>query len=261
MKRHISATAMLLAGALLLSPAALAWAHAASKIGVASAVRNDVEGIQGASSRALSTGASVFEQERIRTGAESVAQFLFLDQTTLSVGPRSEITLDRFVYDPTRNTGDVLLSTTRGALRFISGTQNPLNYKIATPRATIGVRGTIVNVFQYDDGGTTIVADQGNVVVEIDGVAYPLKAGEALTIGPDGRVHGPFPFDGVLTAFKFGVPWPLYPGALPTETWETEVPDDSTVRLEDLFEHEPIDVCSPNDCLCLGTCGCQGDIC
>jgi hypothetical protein len=250
MRRLIPAAVMLLAGAVLLSPVVLGWSHAASKVGVASAVRNDVEGVQGGSSRALSTGSSVFEQERIRTGAESVAQLLFLDQTTLSVGPRSEVTLDRFVYDATRNTGDVLLSTTRGALRFISGSQNPLNYKIATPNATIGVRGTIVNVFQFEDGGTTVVADQGNVVVDIGGVTYPLKAGEALTIGPDGKVSGPYPFDGVLTAFKFGIVWPLYPGALPTETWTTEVPDDSTVRVEDLFEHELIDRCADDVCEC-----------
>jgi hypothetical protein len=236
MKLSTPLTALLCAVAMLALPLS-ADPSVGAEVGVASAVRNDVEGIQGGTSRALSLGSRVFERELIRTGVESVAQLLFLDQTTLSVGPESEVTLDRFVYDPTRNSGDVLLSTARGALRFISGTQNPLNYKITTPNATIGVRGTIVNVLQYG-AGTTVVADQGTVVIDVGGQTYTLKAGKALAIGPGGKVSGPYTFDGVLTAFKHGVPWPLYPGVLPTESWEVEVPDDSTIRIEDLFDEE-----------------------
>src|SRR5215213_6166756 len=87
----LSFSATLLAGAVLLSPLVIDTAAAQSgKVGVASAVKNDVQGIQAGAGRALSPGSSVFERETVRTGAESVAQLLFLDQTSLSVGPRSE---------------------------------------------------------------------------------------------------------------------------------------------------------------------------
>ena len=244
MKPCFQPVAILLAGVMLLSPVLIGPSAAASKVGVASAVRNDVEGIQGGSSRSLATGSSVFERELIRTGSESVAQLLFLDQTTLSVGPRSEVTLDRFVFDPSRNAGDVLLSATRGAFRFISGSQNPLNYKISTPNATIGVRGTIISCAV---GSLTCTVEEGGAVIEVGGVSYTLKAGQSLTVDDNGKVTGPYTHDGILDAVQFNTPWPLYPGALRTETWETEIPDDSTIRLEDLFEHELVDDCR-NEC-------------
>jgi hypothetical protein len=231
-------------------PAAVAPAAAQSgKVGVASAVKNDVQGFQGGAGRALAPGASVFERETVRTGAESVAQLLFLDQTTLSVGPRSEVVLDQFVYDPSRGTGDVLLSATRGAFRFISGSQNPLNYKINTPAATIGVRGTIIDCAI---GSLTCVVQEGAAVIVIGGVEYRLEAGEALTVGDDGKVTGPYKHDGTFDAVNFGTPFPLYGAGLPSDTWRVEVPDNSTQRIEDLFEHEEIcdDSCCQNPNYC-----------
>lgn len=238
MPHYRNFAALLVATALLFSPQLAPVSNAASKIGVASAVRNDVQGIQGGATRPLATGSSVFELEMIRTGAESVAQLLFVDQTNLSVGPRSEVTLDRFVYDPGRGTGDVLLSATRGAFRFVSGAQNPINYKISTPSATIGVRGTIIDCAV---GSLTCIVEEGSATIEVGGIMYTLNAGDALTVDDSGAVTGPYQHDGVFDAIKFGTPWPLYGGALPTETWTTEIPDGSTVRIEDLFEHELID--------------------
>src|SRR6185295_10763284 len=84
---------------------------AAPKIGVAAAVNNHVESIDGDSVRTLKNGADVFTNEKIRTGNASTAQLLFLDQTVLSVGAKSEVTLDRFVYDPNRSTGSVVIKT------------------------------------------------------------------------------------------------------------------------------------------------------
>lgn len=259
--RFSSLSAALIAAAILLLPPAIVPASAqASKVGVASAVKNDVQGIQGGAGRALSPGSSVFERETVRTGAESIAQLLFLDQTSLSVGPRSEVVLDQFVYDPSRGTGDVLLSATRGAFRFISGSQNPLNYKINTPAATIGVRGTIIDCTV---GSLTCVVEEGAAVIVIGGVEYRVEAGEAITVGDDGTVTGPYQHDGVFDAVKFGTPFPLFGSGLPSDNWRIEVPDDSKQRLEDLFDHPSIieedpcgdDFCcrNPNDCG-----GCEG---
>ncbi len=54
--------------------------------------------------------------------------------------------------------------------------------------------------------------------------------------------------DGVFDAVKFGTPFPLYGAGLPSDTWRTEVPDGSTQRIEDLFEHEEVcdDYCCDN---------------
>src|SRR5215831_17290625 len=100
-------------------------------------------GILGGTTRAMAAGSELFSNETVRTGEASQAQLLFLDQTSLSVGARSEVRLDRFVYNPDRKAGNVVIEASRGAFRFVSGSQNPSNYTIKTPLATIGVRGTI----------------------------------------------------------------------------------------------------------------------
>jgi hypothetical protein len=79
--------------------------------------------------------------ETIRTSAASKAQLVFLDTTNLSVGPSSEVNLDRFIYDPNGGAGDVVLQLGRGTFRFITGSQDKRNYKINAGITTIGVRG------------------------------------------------------------------------------------------------------------------------
>ena len=58
----------------------LSNAHAAPKIGVASAVQNSVVRVVGAGTQALSVGSDLFSNERIRTGDASTAQILLLDR-------------------------------------------------------------------------------------------------------------------------------------------------------------------------------------
>jgi hypothetical protein len=129
----------------------------AAKIGIAAQVKNQVNAIQGADTRVLNLGNDVFAGDRIRTGQSSNAQLTFLDQTNLTVGSQSDVVLDRFVFDPNRGAGDVALTTTQGALRFISGSQNPNTYKVNTPAATIAIRGTLAYNFIF--GGMQYVVN------------------------------------------------------------------------------------------------------
>ena len=70
------------------------------------------------------------------------ANLRFLDQSTLNVGPTSVIKLDKFVYDPNKkDSGTIALEATRGAFRFVTGSQNKGEVRIKTPYATLGVRG------------------------------------------------------------------------------------------------------------------------
>lgn len=121
-------------------------AIAQSNIGSASSVKNRVDGVIGGQSRTLSAGSAVHSNELIRSGDDSVANLLFLDQTKLSVGPKSEVRLDKFVYNPNQRNGAVVVHATRGAYRFVTGVQDSKNYQIKTPYATLGVRGTVLEV-------------------------------------------------------------------------------------------------------------------
>ncbi|HVY20636.1 MAG TPA: FecR domain-containing protein [Bauldia sp.] len=228
---------------LLFGAAHLQTANAASNIGVTSAAQNEVHG----NSQPLTAGSHVFQDEIITTGAKSMAQFLFLDKTSLSVGPMSNITLDKFVYNPSTGAGSVVLNVTQGAFRFVSGSQPSANYKINTAIATIGTRGTTLDGYKTDKGLYLIAQEgksDGAVIVTVNGKQYVLKPGQALFVSsPDKTVTGPMaPDDEFFDVIGLGGPFPLYGGLLPGEHEQIEVPDDGTVRGDELFQHpEPCD--------------------
>ena len=111
------------------------------KIGNATATKNKVEGVISGRNQPISKGTEVFTNETVRTGDASVADLVFLDNTNLSVGPTSEIKLDKFVYDPTGSSGAVVIQATKGAFRFVAGSQDKRVYEIKTPSGTLGIRG------------------------------------------------------------------------------------------------------------------------
>jgi hypothetical protein len=212
------------------------------KIGVASAVKNRVEGSAG--NRTLATGNSVFAREVVRTAQDSSAQLLFLDETSLSIGPQSEVTLDRFVFDPNRGAGNVVVSTTRGALRFVSGSQQPSSYQIRTPVATIGVRGTIFDLYTGRDRSgqvySVVILVEGATSIRLGGKVYDLtKPGQALIIKQGGSVQQ-VTWDSTLFAVVANKPFPLFgnhwPGQDPDWTRTPDVPQD---RIEQLFGSGP----------------------
>ena len=73
----------------------------AQQIGVAASIERAMRATApGQSERRLTDGADVVADDRINTGSDERGQLLFLDETTLSVAPSSQIVLDRFIYDP-----------------------------------------------------------------------------------------------------------------------------------------------------------------
>jgi hypothetical protein len=115
-------------------------------IGTAAAAVDKVEGVLEGDTRFINTGSDVYSNELVKTGDKGIARLVFLDRTDLAVGPKSEVKLDKFVYDPEGNSGAVVINITRGAFRFVTGTQDHRNYSIVTPQGTLGVRGTVFEV-------------------------------------------------------------------------------------------------------------------
>jgi hypothetical protein len=114
-------------------------------VGIASALVNQVN---------IASGAGQFHRavlrervslaDRVQTGPNSQLQLMLLDKSVFSVGANARLTIDRFVYDPSR--GSSLGATVaKGAFRFMSGRRGDGSASsIRTPVATIGIRGTIV---------------------------------------------------------------------------------------------------------------------
>ena len=112
--------------------------NAQTRIGTASSVKPEATGsIAGT----LSAGSGVHASENVRTGSSGQADLRFLDNSNLTVGPGSSVRLDKFVYDPNKGTGGVAIEASRGAFRFVTGSQNKGSYSIKTPSGTLGIRG------------------------------------------------------------------------------------------------------------------------
>ena len=139
-------TQTLLIGALL-----AAWgvsAAGAAKIGVASAVNPSAIGTPpGGAPQTMVLGKKVVFNERIKTSAGGLVQLLLLDGSAFTIGPNSEVVIDKFVYDPDKKTGQMVANVLKGAFRFVGGrlSKGKDAVTIRTKVATIGVRGGIVS--------------------------------------------------------------------------------------------------------------------
>ncbi|MDF3074663.1 MAG: hypothetical protein K0S54_2330 [Alphaproteobacteria bacterium] len=165
-----------------------AWAQPAPNIGVAATVVDKMEGTVSTNKRVIGRGDKVYKDEVVETAERGKGQLLFLDETTLTVGPNSRVTLDRFVYDPSRSTGTVTMTAARGVFRFVSGSLPSQAYEIKTPAGSIGVRGTIFELICEADGTVIVRLLEGGIVFTTlarQQVALT-RPGQVLVIRPNG---------------------------------------------------------------------------
>jgi hypothetical protein len=155
--RHcvISVFALCLPAALMTFPA-----RAQTRVGEAAVVRNEVLRVAGPSTSQINVGDGLLRDEVVRTGLDSAARLVMADNTNLSLGPGATIRLDRTVFDDEHHYRDIAVRVTTGALRFVTGNSEKTAYKITTPLATIGVRGTILDILSQR-GKTTVGLQNG----------------------------------------------------------------------------------------------------
>lgn len=154
-----SSAIVLSVGACLLSAAALAQ----ERIGQAAIARNEVTRVDAGRTSAIGVGDPVFRNEVVRTGAESAAKFVFVDETNLALGPVSTVTLDRFVFAGQATYSQAVVNLAKGAFRFTTGNSDKRAYEIRTNVATLGVRGTILDVL-VEDTRTTATLQEGRAI-------------------------------------------------------------------------------------------------
>ncbi|KQC08691.1 MAG: hypothetical protein APR62_04215 [Smithella sp. SDB] len=116
-----------------------------SPIGNIKTSKGDVVVIRSGKQIPLSIGDRLFQNDTIRTGAASSAGIIFEDNTILSLGPDSEILIDKYVFAPEKGIFSMIARIARGTASYLSGIigkQSPESVKFQTPDATIGIRGT-----------------------------------------------------------------------------------------------------------------------
>jgi hypothetical protein len=137
--------------------------EAAAKVGVTSAADGDPLGKPpNENERILRIGIDIQANEVVTTGATDRAHLVFLDGSSLTVGPDARLAIDRFVFDPRTKTGELAVNASKGVFRLVGGKISKTNpITITTPSATIGIRGGIT-IFSVTQAQTTSAFVFGN---------------------------------------------------------------------------------------------------
>ena len=126
-------------------------------IGVISAGIGDISNQK---NEKLSTGSKIYFGDTIIVKEKSNAQILLLDETAITVGEKSELTIDDFIYDPKTKVGKIVSNIKIGTVRIITGEiskQDPDNLTVNVPTGSIGARGTEFAVVTESDEKSTVV--------------------------------------------------------------------------------------------------------
>lgn len=137
-----------------------ARAQTQTRVGEAVLVQNQVVRVADSLSMPINVGDSLLRDETVRTGADSAAKIVMADNTNLSLGADATITLDRTVFSDEHSYRDIAIKLASGAFRFVTGHSEKAAYKITTSVATIGVRGTVLDILAQR-GKTTVVLQEG----------------------------------------------------------------------------------------------------
>jgi hypothetical protein len=94
-------------------------------------------------------GDAVFAIDTLRTEADGTIGVTMTDDTRISLGPASEVRLERYVFAPAEGGLGMVLNFVRGVAAYVSGRMAKLapdSIRLETPAAIVGVRGTTVAI-------------------------------------------------------------------------------------------------------------------
>jgi hypothetical protein len=100
---------------------------------------------RGAETLPIREGMHLLVDDVLQTSADGRLGVIFQDGTRISIGPGTEIKIDRFVYEPAEGKFGLLLRLARGVLTYISGKIaqfSPESVTVQTPVGVVGLRGT-----------------------------------------------------------------------------------------------------------------------
>src|ERR1700694_5067005 len=149
--------------------------HVVKMTGSASVVRNGV-------TVTLNNGDNVYQNDVLQTGSGSTLGLVLIDGTTFNMSASARLMLNDLVYDPNSTTNTSLFTLVEGAASFVAGqVAKNGDMKVATPVATMGIRGTVVILDISSTNGAVSVS----VVDQHDGQVHAV-----LVYNTSGNVIG-----------------------------------------------------------------------
>lgn len=121
-----------------------AWAGDAV-IGYVKTIKGEAFVVSNGQPVKAAVGTPVATGNVIRTGPNASLGITFKDNTVMSFGPDTELSVDEYLYSPNKGKLKLGASLAKGTLAYLSGAIariKPDAVTVKTPTGTIGVRGT-----------------------------------------------------------------------------------------------------------------------
>lgn len=126
-------------------------------------------------------GGKIYQGDVIETATASSMQLDMVDGGYFAIRPDSKVAINDYVYQQ-KNTDKVKATLLRGGLRSITGAvgqTNKKNFSLSTPVATIGIRGTDLEVYYLSEQDAVSLAEKTGKATEA-GSYLKVKSGEAV---------------------------------------------------------------------------------
>ncbi|HEY5973950.1 MAG TPA: hypothetical protein VIU41_04350 [Geobacteraceae bacterium] len=94
---------------------------------------------------AAQSGYPLLRDDILSTGDTGTMGIILRDDTVLSLGPSTEIRIEKFAFEPAKQNLGVVVRVAHGIIGYLSGKISrlaPGAVRLETPVATLGVRGT-----------------------------------------------------------------------------------------------------------------------
>lgn len=156
-----------------------------ANVGKVVALNGQAQALREDSSISLKLGMAIEKNDVIVTGNKSKIQIIFNDETIVTIGKNSRFIVNSYSFEDKKK-ANADFKFLKGSFKLITGKIgkiNPKAYKLQTKTASMGVRGTEIDM-QLSDTKEFIKCTQGAIDVTIltTGVTQLLKSGESISI-------------------------------------------------------------------------------
>lgn len=148
----------------------------------------DVQLRRGDSLSRLAKGAELDGGDVVLTGTEGRAQIRFSDGGLVALYPDSQFTVTRYADGAGTGEDHFVVNLLRGGMRALTGLigkRNPASYKVITPTAVVGIRGSAFMLAIDANGKVLVSGEQDEIEVCTQAGCVGVTAGEAVLVLSD----------------------------------------------------------------------------
>jgi FecR protein len=166
-------------------PSAQSSQQAADPVGSVATLQGTASVTRNNATNALKVSDPVYKNDVLKTNTDGTLGISFDDETTFTLKPNTQLTVDEFVYQQGGTDNAAAFNVLRGTAAFVAAeVAHTGNMKIETPSSTLGIRGT-TGLVEVPEGGTTTGQVSIKLYPDADG-----RVGRIEVFGRDGAQLG-----------------------------------------------------------------------